>query len=117
MNRSQRILVAIGLGTLAALAAPYVIRAVVDSQAISGKVAVFQDHSYRPNKDLVLCLIKHPGALNLAVTSNDIYTDANSGLAVKIDERGDFRVVKAWLPKGQALTAEQAAQLKGCLLR
>lgn len=115
MNRSQRILIAVGLAALAAMAAPYVMRAVVDNQAVSGKVQVFQDHSYRPNKDLVLCLIKHPGALDLNVASNDTYTDPKNGLAVRVDERGDFRVVTAWLPSGKVLSAEQAAQLKGCL--
>ena len=97
MNRSQRILVAIGLATLAVLAAPYAIRAVVDSRAVTGKVQVFQQHSYRPSKDLVLCLIRHPGALNLTVASNDIYTDAASSLAVKVEQNHDFRVVRAWL--------------------
>ena len=115
MNRSQRILIAIGLAALAAMAAPYVMRAVVDGRAVAGKAQVFKGSSARENKDLTLCLIKHPGALNLAVSSNDLYADPASGLAVRIDEEGGLRKVTAWLPKGQTLSAEQAAQLKGCV--
>ena len=115
MNRSQRILIAIGLAALAAMAAPYVLRGVVDSRAVSGKVQVFEGSSARANKDLTLCLIKHPGALKLSVSSNDLYANPASGLAVRIDEEGQSRKVTAWLPKGQILTAEQAAQLKGCV--
>lgn len=115
MNRSQRILIAIGLGTLAALAAPYVIRAVVDLRSVSGKAVVFEASSKRDTKALTLCLIKHPGALNLDVSSNDLYANPASGLAVKIETRGAERVVRAWLPQGRALSAGQAAQLKGCV--
>ena len=115
MNRSQRILIAIGLAALAAMAAPYVTRAVVDGRAVAGKVKVFEDSSMRANKDLTLCLIKHPGALDLTVSSNDLYADPASGLAVRIDEVGGSRKVTAWLPEGRALSAAQAAQLKGCV--
>lgn len=115
MNRSQRILIAIGLAALAAMAAPYVLRGVVDSRAVSGKVQVFEGSSARANKDLTLCLIKHPGALGLSVASNDLYADPASGLAVRIDENGSSRTVTAWLPKGGVLTAAQTAQLQGCL--
>ena len=115
MNRSQRILIAIGLAALAAMAAPYVLRGVVDSRAVSGKVQVFEGSSARANKDLTLCLIKHPGALGLSVASNDLYADPASGLAVRIDENGSSRTVTAWLPKGQTLNAEQTEQLKGCV--
>ena len=115
MNRSQRILIAIGLAALAAMAAPYVMRAVVDGRAVAGKAQVFKGSSARENKDLTLCLIKHPGALNLAVSSNDLYADPATGLAVRIDEEGGTRRVTAWLPKDQTLSTEQATQLKGCL--
>ena len=115
MNRSQRILIAIGLGALAAMAAPYVLRAIVDDRAVAEKVLIFNDVSSRPAKDLVLCLIKHPGALNLTVASNDLYVDPASGLAVKVDDAPQARQVRAWLPKGKALTGDQQAQLSGCL--
>jgi hypothetical protein len=115
LNRSQRILSAIGLATLLALAAPYLTRAVVDYRATSGKVQVFQDHSYRPQKDLVLCLIRQPGALALKVASNDLYTDEADRLAVKVVDKGDFRVVRAWLQPGQQLRPEQTAQLSECI--
>jgi hypothetical protein len=115
LNRSQRILIAIGLAALAAMAAPYITRAVVDDRAIAGKVQVFDAKSARANKELTLCLIRHPGALNLSVSSNDLYADPASGLAVRIDEEGQSRKVTAWLPKGGALTAEQTAQLEGCV--
>ena len=84
MTRSQGILVAIGLAALAAMAAPYLTRAVVDSRAIDGKAVVFEAHSQRVQKDLVLCLIKRPGALNVEVASHDFYTDPANGLALKV---------------------------------
>lgn len=115
MNRSQRILVAVGLSALAAMAAPYLIRAVVDRQVTSGKIMVLEDRSARPKKDLVLCLIRQPGALKLDVASNDAYSDPNSGLALRVEEHEDYRVVKAWLPQGAALSGDQAAQIKGCV--
>lgn len=115
MNRSQRILIVIGLGALAAMAAPYVLRGVVDGRATADKAKVFEASSKRANKDLVLCLIKHPGALNLGVASNDLYTDPASGLAIEVDDRRDHQQVTAWLPHGKSLNAAQAAQLSGCM--
>ena len=115
MNRSQRILVAIGAATLLALAAPYIVRAVVSHRATTGKVQVFQDHSYRPQKDLVLCLIRQPGALALNVASNDLYVDKAGELAVRVTDKGDFRVVRAWLPPGHQLAPDQSAQLAQCI--
>lgn len=115
MTRSQGILVAVGLAALAAMAAPYLTRAVVDSRAISGKVQVFESQSQRVHKDLVLCLIKRPGALNVEVTSHDFYTDPASGLALKVVDHGAAREVRAWLPEGQALSAAQTDQLKACV--
>lgn len=115
MTRSQRILIVIGIGTLAAMAAPYALRALVDHRAVADKAVVFSGGSTRPNKDLTLCLIRHPGALNLAVASNDLYTDPASGLAVRIAERGAARAVTAWLPRGRTLSAAQLAQLRACL--
>ena len=96
------------------MSAPYVLRVVVDRQAVAGKDLVFEGESLRPGKDLVLCLIKHPSALNLVVSSNDLYSDPATGLAVAVDERGETRKLKAYLPKGKALSAEQTAQLKDC---
>jgi hypothetical protein len=107
LNRSQGILVAIGLAALAALAAPYLTRAVVDSRAVSGKIQVFESQSQRVHKDLVLCLIKRPGALNVVVASHDFYTDPASGLALKVIDLGAARDVRAWLPEGQALRPAQ----------
>jgi len=115
LNRSQRILTAIGLVTLLALAAPYLTRAVVERRLTSGKAEIFQDHSYRPQKDLVLCLIKHPGALDLSVASNNLYTDPADDLTVKVVDKGDFRVVRAWLPQGRQLNPDQSAQLSECI--
>ncbi|MGB7656287.1 MAG: hypothetical protein WBL74_12470 [Novosphingobium sp.] len=97
------------------MAVPYISRAVVDGRAVADKVVVFKASSKRPSKDLTLCLIKHPGALNLNVSSNDLYSDPVSGLAVRIESRGAVRTVTAWLPQGKSMTAEQAAQLKGCV--
>jgi hypothetical protein len=115
LTRSQGILIAVGLAALAAMAAPYLTRAVVDGRAISGKVEVFASQSQRVHKDLVLCLIKRPGALNVEVASHDFYTDPASGLALKVIDLGAAREVRAWLPEGQALGAAQLAQLKGCV--
>lgn len=115
MNRSQRILVVIGLSIVLAMAAPYLLRGLVDSRATSGKALIFEGRSPHPQKDLVLCLIKRPGALNLTVASNDLYTDAASGLAIRVENRGETRQVRAWLPQGQTLGAEPMAQLKGCV--
>jgi hypothetical protein len=115
LNRSQRILTAIGLATLLALAAPYLTRAVIDSRAIAGKDQIFESRSQRVQKDLVLCLIKRPGALGLEVASHDFYTDRASGLAVKVVDKGNYREVRAWLPTGKVLEASQASQLKGCV--
>jgi hypothetical protein len=115
LTRSQRILSVIGLATLLALAAPYLTRAVVDSRAVDGKVQVFEARSQRVHKDLVLCLIKRPGALNVEVASHDFYTDPASGLALKVIDQGAAREVRAWLPEGQALSDAQADQLKRCV--
>lgn len=114
MNRSQRILVGIGLAALAAMASPYVLRMVVDSRATAGKVLVFDTQSQTAQKDLVLCLIRHPGALNLAVASNDIYTDPASGLAIRVEDKGASRRLRAWLPEGKTLDPAQSDQIKGC---
>lgn len=115
MTRSQGILVAIGLAMLAALSAPLLTRAVVDSRAVDGKVQVFEGRSQRLHKDLVLCLIKRPGALNVEVASHDFYTDPASGLALKVEDQGAAREVRAWLPEGKALDAAQLEQLKICI--
>jgi hypothetical protein len=115
LNRSQRILVAVGLAALAAMAAPYLTRAVVDSNAIEGKVQVFEGRSQRVHKDLVLCLIRRPGALQVEVASHDFYTDPASALALKVVDQGAAREVRVWLPQGQALSPAQLDQLRGCL--
>ena len=105
----------VGLAALAAMAAPYATRAVVGYRAISGKTIVFQEHSNRPQKDLVLCLIRQPGALALDVASNDLYVDKAGKLAVKVTDRGDVREVRVWLPKGQQLRPDQSSQLSECV--
>jgi len=115
LTRSQRILIGIGLATLIGLTAPLLTRAVVDSRAVDGKVQVFESQSQRLHKDLVLCLIKRPGALNVEVASHDFYTDPASGLALKVVDQGAVREVRAWLPEGKALDAAQLEQLKGCI--
>ncbi len=114
MNRSQRILVAIGIAALLALAAPYLTRAVVDNRAISGKQSVFTARSAWPRKDLVLCLIRPPGPLGLSVASNDLYTNPAGDLAVRVRDKGQYRTVEAWLPQGRTLSAEQLARLRFC---
>lgn len=114
MTRSQRILIGIGLATLIGLTAPLLTRAVVDSRAIDGKVQVYEGQSQRLHKDLVLCLIKRPGALNVEVASHDFYTDPASGLALKVVDLGSMREVQVWLPEGRVLNAAQLEQLKGC---
>lgn len=105
----------IGLAALAAMAAPYLTRAFVDSRAVEGKVQVFEGQSQREQKELVLCLIKRGGALNVEVTSHDFYTDPANGLALRVVDQGAAREVRAWLPKGQALSAAQLEQLNGCV--
>ncbi len=115
MNRSQRILVGIGLAALAAMASPYVLRMVVDSRATAGKALVLDRESRTAQKDLVLCLIRQPGALRLEVASNDTYTDPASGLAIRVDDGGASRRVRIWLPQGKALDPAQAAQVRTCI--
>lgn len=114
MNRSQRILIAVGLLALALMSAPFVLRGLVDRQAVDGKVRVYHGRSERADKDLVLCLIKHPGTLNLNVASNDLYVDPVSGLAVLVIDRGSYREIEAFMPADKALNAAQTAQLKTC---
>jgi hypothetical protein len=115
LNRSQRILIVIGVVAVAALASPYITRAIVDREGVAGKTIAFQGQTPRPGKDLVLCMIDRRGTLNLKVASNDLYTDPASGLAVRVDEHVQYREVFVFLPPGKALAAPQLAQLQGCL--
>lgn len=117
-RRSRRILVAIGLIALVLLAAPYAMRRWSEVQLLAGKEQVFQDHAYRPSGELLLCLLKRePGGLTLQVVSQNHFADPARALAVTVDERTSFRIVRAFLPKGGALTPGELGQLAGCLGR
>ena len=117
-TRSRRILVAIGLIALVLLTAPYAMRRWSEMQLLAGKEQAFQDHSYRPNGELLLCLLKRePGGLALQVVSENHFADPARSLAVTVDERTSFRIVRAFLPKGTALTPGELGQLTACLGR
>ena len=116
--RSRRILLAIGLIALVLLAAPYGWRRWSEVQLLAGKEQVFQDHAYRPNAELLLCLLKRePGGLALQVISENHFADPARTLAVTVDERTSFRIVRAFLPKGAELTPGELGQLTACLGR
>ena len=111
-------MLAIGALALALLALPFALRAWADHRALAGKVQLFQDHSYRPDAELALCLLKRaPGGLALAVVSEDHYADPARGLALTIDNRGDFRVVRVYGKTPRALDPAALAQVRGCLGR
>ena len=116
--RSRRILVAIGLIALVLLAAPYAMRRWSEVQLLAGKEQVFQDHAYRPNGELLLSLLRRePGGLALQVVSENHFADPARKLALTLDEHGDYRILRAYLPKGAALTPGELGQLTGCLGR
>ena len=116
--RSRRILIAIGALALVLLAAPYGIRRWSETQMLSGKDQLFQDHTYRSAGELLGCLLKRaPGGLTLQVVSENHFADPGRGLAVVVTDHGDYRVVRAWLPKGAVLTPGEAAQLGSCAAR
>ena len=116
--RSRRILIAIGALAVVALATPYAMRRWSEGHLLSGKVQQFQDHSYRSNNDLLLCLLKRePGGVALNVVSENHFADPARALAVVVDERTSFRIVRAYLPKGTGLTPSEAGQLTACLGR
>ena len=116
--RSRRILIAIGALAAVLLTAPYAMRRWSEVQMLSGKDQRFQDHTYRSTGDLLKCLLKRVrGGLALQVVSENHFADPARGLAVVVDNHGDYRIVRAWLPKGAALTPGEATQLGSCAAR
>ena len=117
-RRSRRILIALGALAVVLLATPYAMRRWSEGQLLAGKAQQFQDQSDRSRGDLLLCLLKRePGGLALQIISENHFADPARALAVTLDERTSFRIIRAYLPKGGALTAGEAGQLKACLGR
>ena len=117
-RRSRRILIAFGALAVVLLATPYAIRRWSEGQLLAGKAQQFQDHSDRSRGDLLLCLLKRePGGLALQIISENHFVDPARALAVTLDERTSFRIVRAYLPKGSALTPGELGQLQACLGR
>ena len=117
-RRSRRILIVLGALAVALLATPYAMRRWSEGQLLAGKEQQFQDHSYRSRGELLLCLLKRePGGLALQIISENHYADPARALAVTLDERTNFRIVRAYLPKGGALTPGELGQLTACLGR
>lgn len=116
--RSRRILIALAALAVVLLATPYAMRRWSEVQLLAGKEQQFQDHSYRSRGDLLLCLLKRePGGLALQIISENHFEDPARALAVTLDERTSFRIIRAYLPKGSALTQGEAGQLTACLGR
>ncbi len=116
--RSRRILIAIGALAVTALAAPYAMRRWSEVQLLAGKEQQFQDHTYNANNELLLCLLRRePGGLALQIISENHFSDPARALAVTVDERTSFRIVRAYLPKTARLTPGELGQLTACLGR
>ena len=114
-TRSRRIMLAIGALALTLMTGPWVMRQFNESRTTAGKVAAYQVTSNAPPLDTAMCLLRHePGGLVLMIESENNFTQAGRRLAVRIERSGAAQTITAWLPRGEALSAGELAQLQRC---
>jgi hypothetical protein len=114
-SRSRQKLVAVLLFGALLLAAPFLWGAFVDFESKEGRTQVYSEDSPRSIKDLAACLLKREqGGPALEVVSRNHFSDPVRGLTVTIDDRGDRRTVRAWLPPKSVLGRAEADRLASC---
>ena len=113
--RSRRIMLAMGVLALLLMTGPWLLRQWNEGHTTAGKVAVYQQAFTAPPLDTAMCLLhREPGGLMLRIESENNFTQAARQLAVRIEPRGSAQTITAWLPRGGALSAGEAAQLQLC---
>ena len=77
-----------------------------------GAVMAYTDHSYRPLPELAACL---RAGLALGPDGHgEPLANPARGIAVRIDERHDFRKIWVWIAKPGALTGTEVATVRRC---
>ena len=115
-QQSRKALIGVGIAFVVALASPFALERWNAHQELAGKVQIFEAQSGAPHKAVFECLIKaRPGGLVLKFSSTDRYFDPARQVAVRIEDRGNARVVRAWSAPGNELRADERAQLEACL--
>lgn len=98
-------------------------RAHAHAAELDGKAQVFETRAQRGENELYLCLGQHipNGPMLLRISAEgtfappDELVDPARGLIVRLEAKGKEAImVRAWLPKGKALTPVEAAQLAAC---
>lgn len=115
-QRSRKILIGVGLFGLLLLALPFLIMAWTDRSELSGKALVFEGQSRAADSAMLQCLLTHRSdGLALQISSEDHFYDAAAGIAVRIENRGTTRTLRAWSTEGHPLSPAQHARLESCL--
>ncbi len=114
-QQSRKALVAILVLGAILLSAPLLWHAWTVSRELDGKSKAFAAETSRPLKDVLGCLIHRPeGGLKLDIMTQNHFSDAERGIAVKIEPREQGTRIEAWITTGQNLSAGETAQLQGC---
>ena len=117
MNQQQSRKALIGILALGAvlLSAPLLWQEWTISHELQGKAKAFDAATARPLKDVLGCLVHRPaGGLKLNIVTQNHFSDAARGIAVKIEPRGQGTRLQAWITKGGSLTAGETTQLQTC---
>ena len=114
-TRSRRMMLALGVLALLLMTGPWLLRQFNEGRTTAGKLAAYQVSTNAPPLDTAMCLLRHePGGLMLQIESENNFTHAARQLAVRIERSGAAQTITAWLPRGEALSAGELAQLQRC---
>lgn len=114
-RKSRRALIGVLLLGAVLLASPLLWQAWTTGHELDGKVAAFSAPTARAERDLLACLVQRPPqGLHLQIISANHFADPARGLVVRIERGSDGTRLTAWIAPGTALTAGEAAQLRGC---
>lgn len=114
-RKSRRTLIGVILFGLALLASPLLWQVWTASTELDGKRQVFDVASPRPLSAVIGCLVKRPtGGLSLSIVSPNHFADAQRGIAVRIEPRGQGSRIRVWIAEGLDLSAAERAQLESC---
>jgi len=117
LNQQQSRKALVGILVLGAvlLSTPLLWHAWTVSRELDGKSKAFEAATPRPLKDVMACLIHRPaGGLKLDIMTQNHFSDAQRGIAVKIEPNGQGTRIEAWITTGQSLSEGETVQLQGC---
>jgi len=100
------------------LALPVLLRVWITRGELAGKALAFQSTAAAAPLALLKCLASRPaGGLVLEISAQNQFYDRVAAIVVRIEDRGDLRVLQVWSEGGRPLTPGQLAHVQTCLDR